>query len=142
MPKESTSFRHLIWFEDLRREDVAEVGGKNSSLGEMVSQLEPLGVKVPGGFATTSDAFRLYVKENNLGDIIKETMEKLDAGKITLAVAGKTVREAVIHGEFPAATRDAIVEAYKELSKRAGKENVDVAVRSSATAEDLPDASF
>ncbi|MCB1349854.1 MAG: phosphoenolpyruvate synthase [Maritimibacter sp.] len=142
MAKESTDFRHLIWFEDLRREDVAEVGGKNSSLGEMVSQLEPLGVKVPGGFATTSDAFRLYVTENNLGNIIKETMEKLDAGKITLAVAGKTVREAVIHGEFPAATRDAIVEAYHELSKRAGKANVDVAVRSSATAEDLPDASF
>ena len=77
MAKESADFRHLIWFEDLRREDVAEVGGKNSSLGEMVSQLEPLGVKVPGGFATTSDAFRLYVKQNDLGNVIKETMEYL-----------------------------------------------------------------
>ncbi|HHC29198.1 MAG TPA: phosphoenolpyruvate synthase, partial [Rhodobacterales bacterium] len=142
MPKDTSNMRHLIWFEDLRREDVAEVGGKNSSLGEMVSQLATLGVKVPGGYATTSDAFRFYVEENNLHNVIKENMEKLDAGKITLATAGKTIREAFVHGEFPKDTHDAIVEAYHELSKRAGQENVSVAVRSSATAEDLPDASF
>lgn len=142
MTNDTANMRHLIWFEDLRREDVAVVGGKNSSLGEMVSQLASLGVKVPGGYATTSDAYRLYLDENNLADIIKETMEKLDAGKITLAVAGKTLRDAFTHGEFPKETSDAIIKAYRELSKRAGTENVAVAVRSSATAEDLPDASF
>jgi pyruvate, water dikinase len=142
MPKDTSDMRHLIWFEDLRREDVALVGGKNSSLGEMVSQLEPLGIKVPPGYATTSDAFRAFIIANNLGDIVKDTMASLDAGKITLAEAGKTVRAAIIGGEFPEDTKAAIIEAYYELGKRVGSDKPSVAVRSSATAEDLPDASF
>ena len=134
--------RHLIWFEELRREDVALVGGKNSSLGEMVSQLEPLGIKVPPGYATTSDAFRAFIEANDLHNIIAETMADLTANKITLAQAGKTVRTAIVGGEFPADTKAAIIEAYYELGKRTGSEKPSVAVRSSATAEDLPDASF
>jgi len=142
MAKNTADMRHLIWFEDLRREDVALVGGKNSSLGEMVSQLEPLGIKVPPGYATTSDAFRAFITANALGEIVKDTMADLDAGKITLAQAGRAVRSAILKGEFPEDTKAAIIEAYHELGKRVGSDNPSVAVRSSATAEDLPDASF
>ncbi len=142
MTKTTDSIRQLIWFEDLRREDVALVGGKNSSLGEMVSQLEPLGIKVPPGYATTADAFRAFITANDLHHVIKDTMAALDAGKITLADAGKKVRAAIIAGEFPEDTAQAIVAAYHELGKRTGHELASVAVRSSATAEDLPDASF
>jgi pyruvate, water dikinase len=142
MATATQDIRQLIWFEELRREDVALVGGKNSSLGEMVSQLEPLGIKVPPGYATTSDAFRAFIKANDLHHVIEETMADLDEGKITLAEAGKKVRAAVIAGEFPEDSRKAIVAAYHELGRRVGGDNPSVAVRSSATAEDLPDASF
>jgi len=142
MASATQDIRQLIWFEELRREDVALVGGKNSSLGEMVSQLEPLGIKVPPGYATTSDAFRAFIEANDLHHVIEETMSELDDGKITLAEAGRKVRAAVIAGEFPEASRKAIVAAYHELGRRVGGENPSVAVRSSATAEDLPDASF
>ncbi|SMH32950.1 phosphoenolpyruvate synthase [Maritimibacter sp. HL-12] len=142
MDTATRNIRQLIWFEELRREDVALVGGKNSSLGEMVSQLEPLGIKVPPGYATTSDAFRAFIKANDLHHVIEETMADLDEGKITLAEAGKKVRAAVIAGEFPEDSRKAIVAAYHELGRRVGGDNPSVAVRSSATAEDLPDASF
>ncbi|GKY88578.1 phosphoenolpyruvate synthase [Sinisalibacter aestuarii] len=142
MAKDTADMRHLIWFEDLRREDVALVGGKNSSLGEMVSQLEPLGIKVPPGYATTSDAFRAFITHNDLHNIVADTMKALEEGKIKLAEAGRTVREAIARGDFPEDARKAIVEAYYELGRRVGQDNVSVAVRSSATAEDLPDASF
>ncbi len=142
MSMDTQSYRQLIWFENLRREDVALVGGKNSSLGEMVSQLAALGIKVPPGYATTSDAFRAFIAHNDLANVIKDAMARLDAGKIKLAEAGSLVRAAFIHGEFPDDTRDAIVAAYHELGTRLGTENPSVAVRSSATAEDLPDASF
>jgi len=142
MAKDTKQMRHLIWFEDLRREDVALVGGKNSSLGEMVSQLGSLGIKVPSGYATTSDAFRAFIEHNDLKNIISDTMADLDAGRIRLADAGRKVREAVAHGEWPEDSKAAIIEAYHELGKRVGQDNPSVAVRSSATAEDLPDASF
>ncbi|MEJ2018529.1 MAG: phosphoenolpyruvate synthase [Maritimibacter sp.] len=142
MNMDAQSYRHLIWFEDLRREDVALVGGKNSSLGEMVSQLADLGIKVPPGYATTSDAYRAFIEANDLHSIVADTMAELDAGKIQLAEAGKRLRSAVAGGDFPEATRKAIIEAYHELGARVGEENPSVAVRSSATAEDLPDASF
>jgi len=134
MASATQDIRQLIWFEELRREDVALVGGKNSSLGEMVSQLEPLGIKVPPGYATTSDAFRAFIEANDLHHVIEETMSELDDGKITLAEAGRKVRAAVIAGEFPEASRKAIVAAYHELGRRVGGENPSVAVRSSATA--------
>ena len=132
----------VIWFENLSRGDVALVGGKNSSLGEMVRQLGGKGIKVPPGFATTAQAFRDYLTANGLDDFIAETQERLEAGKITLAEAGTSIRKAIIAGDFPADTRTQILAAFAELARRTGAKDLSVAVRSSATAEDLPDASF
>ncbi len=134
--------KHAIWFEDLRRGDVALVGGKNSSLGEMVQELGAKGIKVPPGFATTADAFRGYIEFNGLNEMIAETMVQQEAGKITLHEAGTAIRAAINGGDWPDATKAAILDSYRQLSQRAGVSNVSVAVRSSATAEDLPDASF
>jgi pyruvate,water dikinase len=134
--------RHVIWFEDLRRGDVATVGGKNASLGEMVATLGDKGIKVPGGFATTADAFRAYLAHNDLNARIAETLEALDAHRIELAEAGDTIRRMIREGHWPDDIQAEITSAYAELSKRAGVDQVSVAVRSSATAEDLPDASF
>ena len=132
----------VIFFENLRRKDVALVGGKNSSLGEMVQKLGAMGIRVPPGFATTSDAFRQFIKANNLNAVISDTMDAYDGGKITLHKAGGTIRAAIVAGDWPEATEKAIRESYRVLSDRAGQKNLSVAVRSSATAEDLPDASF
>ncbi|MGI1661071.1 phosphoenolpyruvate synthase [Palleronia sp. KMU-117] len=133
---------HVIFFDNLRRGDVALVGGKNSSLGEMVQKLGGLGVTVPPGFATTADAYRGYITANGLDDFVARSMADWTAGKKTLSETGAAVRAAIRAGDWPETTRKAIVEAYRELSKRAGIERLSVAVRSSATAEDLPDASF
>ncbi|MCB9994460.1 MAG: phosphoenolpyruvate synthase [Hyphomicrobiaceae bacterium] len=132
----------IMWFEDLRRKDVAAVGGKNSSLGEMVSTLDARGVKVPGGFATTSDAYWQFVKDSGLGEVIRDTLAELEAGHIVLHEAGATIRKAFLKKPWPENLKADILAAYKELARRAGRDNPDVAVRSSATAEDLPDASF
>ena len=133
---------HVLWFETLGRGDVARVGGKNASLGEMVGKLGARGVKVPAGFATTADAYWRYIEANDLKAKIAAALDHLAAGKATLQETGATVRNLFLKGEWPAETADAIRKAYAELCKRAGKDDVDVAVRSSATAEDLPDASF
>ena len=132
---------HVVWFEKLRRGDVAQVGGKNSSLGEMVQTLSSKGVSVPPGFATTADAYWHYIDANDLHQVIADLLGKLAAGSATLAETGTAIRAAFLHGKWPKETEAAIRTAYRELSKRAGKE-LSVAVRSSATAEDLPDASF
>ena len=137
-----SSDKDVIFFEQLRREDVALVGGKNSSLGEMVQELGAMGIRVPPGFATTSDAFRRFIIANDLEARIAETLKDFDSGKITLHQAGETIRAAIVSGDWPSEIEDSIRSAYRELSKRAGTEDVSVAVRSSATAEDLPDASF
>ena len=132
----------VIFFEELRRSDVALVGGKNSSLGEMVQELDSLGISVPPGFATTSSAFRRFIDENGLNELIRDTVERLDTGKLSLQQAGLHIRTAIAAGDWPAETAAEIRAAYETLSKRAGKPELSVAVRSSATAEDLPDASF
>jgi pyruvate, water dikinase len=137
-----TLTKEVIFFDNLRREDVALVGGKNSSLGEMVQELGAKGVLVPPGFATTSDAFRAFIDANSLSETIAEFLADYDAGKISLHKAGESIRNTIIAGDWPASTDIAIRKAYQELSVRAGQPNVSVAVRSSATAEDLPDASF
>ena len=134
--------QNVIWFENLSRGDVGLVGGKNSSLGEMVGNLSKAGIKVPPGFATTSDAFRSYMQENQLGGMISATLKKQESGKISLQEAGQSIRAAIIAGEWPEDISNSIVESYRELVKRIGSDDVPVAVRSSATAEDLPDASF
>ncbi|MEQ8700990.1 MAG: phosphoenolpyruvate synthase, partial [Bauldia litoralis] len=132
----------VLWFEEVKRSQVGLVGGKNSSLGEMVQTLSAQGVKVPPGFATTAEAYWRYVEANDLRQVISDRLDEMAAGKKTLAETGQAVCSVFLHGEFPAATAEAITTAYAELSKRAGKDELDVAVRSSATAEDLPDASF
>lgn len=130
------------WFEELGIADVPRVGGKNASLGEMVRELASRGVRVPGGFATTADAYRSYVEANGIGPALRDRLEDHRAGRATLRETGAAVRELFLRGEFPAETARQIRQFYRELSARTGRDRLSVAVRSSATAEDLPDASF
>lgn len=139
MPAESAN---LIWFDNLARGDVALVGGKNASLGEMVRTLGAKGIAVPPGFATTANAFRRFITENALDAFLDDRLARLADGRITLHEAGAAIRTAITGGEFPADIRDDILAAYRDLGLRTGKAQPSVAVRSSATAEDLPDASF
>ncbi len=126
----------------LRMTDVAIVGGKNASLGEMISKLSGVGVRVPGGFATTSEAYRRFLSGNGLANRISTRLKSLDAESVTaLAEAGKEIRGWITAQEFSKEFRSAIEKAYAQLVKDSG-EDVTFAVRSSATAEDLPDASF
>ena len=132
----------VIWFEDLKMHDVDQVGGKNASLGEMISGLADAGVSVPGGFATTAHAFREFLQHNTLAERIDPLLKQLDVDDVTaLAEAGKTIRQWVVEASFPAELEQAIIEAYKQLTGDTANPP-SVAVRSSATAEDLPDASF
>jgi pyruvate,water dikinase len=132
----------IIWFEALGRGDVGRVGGKNASLGEMVGTLAPKGIRVPPGFATSAEAYRDYLAANGLEKKIGAALSELADGRATLAEAGREIRALILHGDWPKRTAAAITQAYRELCERTGKAEVDVAVRSSATAEDLPDASF
>ena len=134
--------RLVIAFEELRMHDVEAVGGKNSSLGEMISQLADAGVRVPTGFATTSHAFREFLRENNLEKRIADKLETLNVDDVkALAAAGAEIRQWVTDAPLPAALEADIRRFYDELIKKSGS-GISVAVRSSATAEDLPDASF
>jgi len=130
------------WFEDLDAEDTAEVGGKNASLGEMIQNLREENVRVPGGFATTAEAFRSFVEENGLADEIRSLVSAWQSEEKPLEEVGQAIRRLFRHGTLPDALAEAVREAYAELSRRSEVEEVDVAVRSSATAEDLPEASF
>jgi pyruvate,water dikinase len=132
----------VLWFEQVNRQDVARVGGKNASLGELLRSLTPQGIKVPPGFATTADAYWHFVDENVLRSRMGDFLKMLDDGRMTLAETGHAIRSAFLRGEWPADTAAAIVKAYRQLCERTGHTSLDVAVRSSATAEDLPEASF
>jgi pyruvate,water dikinase len=132
----------IEWFENLRRADVAQVGGKNASLGEMVHALGARGIRIPPGFATTADAYWQFIDANKLRDEIGALLGDWTARRITLAEAGTSIRNLIVQGDWPAELADSISQSYQELSRRAGHANIAVAVRSSATAEDLPDASF
>ena len=134
--------KHVISFENLRNTDVGKVGGKNASLGEMISQLHAKGVRVPTGFATTAYAFNEFLGHNDLSKRIEVELENLDVNDVNkLAKVGKTIRKWIIETPFPADLDQAIIENYKLLTKNSAK-GTTFAVRSSATAEDLPDASF
>lgn len=133
---------NIRWFESLTRDDVATVGGKNASLGEMVRDLGSRDIRVPAGFATTAHAYRSFLDQNALPDLIAEEMQRLEAGQVRLSQAGDRIRSAIKAADWPARLRDEIVAAYAELGRRLGEDAPAVAVRSSATAEDLPDASF
>jgi pyruvate,water dikinase len=131
----------VVPFERLRMTDVEAVGGKNASLGEMISQLAASGVRVPGGFATTAHAFREFLKHGGLTERISSRLAKLDVDDVkALAQAGAEIRAWITDAALPPALEQAIRSAYATLS--AGDEAASYAVRSSATAEDLPDASF
>jgi pyruvate,water dikinase len=132
----------IVWFEKIARSDVARVGGKNASLGEMIGSLSSRGVRVPPGFATTADAFWRFVEVNKLKEPIRATLDDYALGNTSLADAGRRIRAAFLRAEWPNDIADAIRAAYAELCRRQQLSEVDVAVRSSATAEDLPDASF
>ena len=131
-----------VWFESLRRKDVAEVGGKNASLGEMVHALTPRGIRIPPGFATTADAYWQYIDANNLREEIGALIADWKEHRIALAEAGGAIRDLILQGDWPAELAASIAESYHALGTRIGSADVAVAVRSSATAEDLPDASF
>ncbi len=129
-------------FTALRMSDVATVGGKNASLGEMISQLGSSGVRVPGGFATTAQAYRDFLAQNGLARRISERLVNLDIDDVAaLAKAGEEIRRWIVEQPFPARLQQEVADAYRKLAAEAG-EGVSFAVRSSATAEDLPDASF
>ncbi len=131
----------IRWFSELGLEDVPLVGGKNASLGEMYKELAVLGVKVPNGFATTADAYRRYLAANELEEPISQILEDLDVADVTrLAVAASKIRSLIEHGTIPQDLEREILDAYRQLSISNG--GIAVAVRSSATAEDLPTASF
>ncbi len=134
---------NVIWFENLRMTDVENVGGKNASLGEMISQLTEKGVRVPGGFATTADAYRRFLAHEGLSERINAALAALDVEDVVeLARVGKEIRQWVLDTPFPPELDADIQVAWEKMVADAGTENISVAVRSSATAEDLPDASF
>lgn len=137
-----TSTDLVRWFDQVGIEDVPIVGGKNASLGEMYRELSQQGVKVPNGFATTAEGFRYFLRDSGLEEQIAQLLAGLDTNDIAaLRNCGRRTREAILSAEMPEPLEKAILEAYAQLSEEAGHP-VDVAVRSSATAEDLPDASF
>ena len=132
----------ILWFDDLGLGDVPRVGGKNASLGEMRRALTPRGIRVPDGFATTADAYRDFMHGARLDTLIDETLTGLDVTDIDrLQAAGRRVRAAILGTELPDELVTAVREAYRRLEAEYGS-HCDVAVRSSATAEDLPEASF
>ncbi|MBW4683921.1 MAG: phosphoenolpyruvate synthase [Komarekiella atlantica HA4396-MV6] len=132
----------ILWFDEVGISDIPLVGGKNASLGEMIQQLSPKGIDVPTGFATTAYAYRYFIKSAGLELKLRQLFADLDVEDVkNLRERGKKARSLLIHTPFPVELREAIATAYQVLSERYNAET-DVAVRSSATAEDLPDASF
>ncbi|WP_420426961.1 phosphoenolpyruvate synthase [Algiphilus sp.] len=137
-----SSDNNVVWFEHLGMDDVERVGGKNASLGEMTQHLAAAGVNVPGGFATTATAYREFLSHEGLADRINAQLRALDIEDVNeLVRVGKAIREDVMAAPFPPRLEKDIRSAYEEMLEKAGAP-ISVAVRSSATAEDLPDASF
>ena len=133
---------NVIWLKDVGMSDVDKVGGKNASLGEMISGLESQGVRVPGGFATTAEAFESFLEHSDLKNKINKLLSDLDITDISaLTKTGLLIRQWVEEAPFPDELHQSIVKSYDELTQQLGPE-VTFAVRSSATAEDLPEASF
>jgi pyruvate,water dikinase len=142
MQQQTTDKKYVVHFEDVGIGDVGLVGGKNASLGEMIQHLVPKGINIPSGFIITAEAYRYFLRETKLDEFIKETLKDLNTKNLkNLAKRGKAIREAIKKQEFPADLSAEIANFYGDMEKKYSK-NVDVAVRSSATAEDLPGASF
>jgi len=134
--------KFILWFDELTIKDIPKVGGKNASLGEMYQKLDPQGVNIPNGFAITAQAYFYFLRKSGIRRKIKKVLADLNTKNIkNLMSHGQEVRELILNAEFPKELTDQIKTAYDKLEKQYGR-RVDVAVRSSATAEDLPDASF
>jgi pyruvate,water dikinase len=134
--------RYVVWLEALRMSDVARVGGKNASLGEMISQLAHLGVRVPGGFATTAVAYRDFLAQSDLDKRIRAVLDDLAVTDvIALAEVGSRIRQWIVDTPLPPRLESEVRDAYEKMQAEAGVD-ISWAIRSSATAEDLPDASF
>ena len=135
--------KYIRFFNELKLSDIAMVGGKNASLGEMYKQLASKGIKIPNGFATTADGYWQYLDYNHLRHEITSTLAGLDTHNVkTLAKCGSHIRNIIAHAKMPPNLEEEIIAAYKQLTHEYGDPSLAVAVRSSATAEDLPDASF
>ena len=132
----------VLWFEDISMADVPVVGGKNASLGEMVRELGQSGVRVPAGFATTAAAYRQFIAANAIEPAIREQIRRYQTGDASLQDAGAAIRERILSADLPDAVVRDITAAYDQLAGWVKAKAPAVAVRSSATAEDLPDASF
>lgn len=138
-------YKYLKFFEELSIGDIPQVGGKNASLGEMFHHLGPKGVNLPNGVATTADAYRYFLQEAGLNDAIADTLRDLNVEDVKeLATRAARIRDMIVKATLPGDFEEEIIQAYKELCRKCGHddENMVVAIRSSATAEDLPNASF
>lgn len=133
---------YVLWFEDIGSNDGPAVGGKNASLGEMIRELKGEGIQVPEGFATTAHAYREFIAQNDLEPGICQQIELFRKNRQSLAQVGARIREMIGRGSFSDSFSHAVEEAYRELSRRYKTRNLSIAARSSATAEDLPEASF
>ena len=125
---------HVIWFEDMSRGDVATVGGKNASIGELVRNLAAKGIRTPTGFATTTSAYWAFIDANALRPVLETALDALASGEASLQETGQRIRAAIAKSVWPAPLAREIREAYRALAKRVGRDDPDVAVRSSATA--------
>ncbi|TXN34985.1 phosphoenolpyruvate synthase [Flagellimonas hymeniacidonis] len=141
--KKISDKKNIIFLDKIDIKDLSKVGGKNASLGEMIKNLNDKNIKVPHGFAVTVDAFDEFIKENQLKEKIEAAMAKVDVSDIvSLRKTGSEVRKLISNGRFPISVEKEILKSYYALSEFYGQEATDIAVRSSATAEDLPEASF
>ncbi len=132
----------ILWFDEIDSRALPQVGGKNASLGEMVRALGSRGIRVPDGFATTAQAYRLFIDHHQLGPKLQAHVSRFRDGAATLQETGSALRALILDCPFPPPVEQAIRAGYARLSEKTGLANPSVAVRSSATAEDLPDASF
>jgi pyruvate,water dikinase len=135
--------KHILFFNQISITDIGKVGGKNASLGEMYCHLNPIGIRIPNGFAVTAEGYRLFRKTNNLEKVLEDLLFSLDTKEYSnLSSIGEKARNLILSATIPKEVSNEIQKAYQELSKICGANNLGVAVRSSATSEDLPSASF
>ncbi len=140
---EIKTIKYILWLSEITKQDIALVGGKNASLGEMYSKLKEKGISIPNGFALTAQSYWHFLKFNNIDTQIKEIFFKFDPNDLeSLRQTGRKVRNLILQSEFPDDLEQEIIDGYRKLSVFYGEKYTDVAVRSSATAEDLKGASF
>jgi pyruvate,water dikinase len=139
---DNTNSPYIYWFDKLTIADIAKVGGKNASLGEMITAMAKDGIAVPTGFAISAQLFREFLTQNGFDEPIKQHLHAYFIGDKSLAITGSAIRDLINQGEFTSSQQTKIISAYQQLSIQLGQKNISVAVRSSATAEDLPEASF